>query len=116
MPANSLTAKNDEKNLLAREETRESERYIKPAVDIIESEEGLTLMADMPGAAKDALNVHVEKGILSISAPVSCTMPGHPIYTEFELARLHYVPLLPKTPASRTVRTFSSNDSTVNGF
>jgi HSP20 family molecular chaperone IbpA len=86
MPANSLTAKNDEKNLQAREETRASERYIKPAVDIIEIEEGLTLMADIPGAAKDTLDVNVEKGILTISAQVSCSMRGRPIYTEFELA------------------------------
>ena len=86
MAGNSITAKNDEKNLQSREETRASERYIKPAVDIIESEEGLTLLADIPGAAKDTLDVNVEKGILTISAPVSCTMPGRPVYTEFELA------------------------------
>jgi HSP20 family protein len=86
MQGNSITAKNDEKKLQAREETRASERYIKPAVDIIESEEGLTLLADIPGAAKDTLDVNVEKGILTINAQVSCAMPGRPIYTEFELA------------------------------
>ena len=37
-------------------------------------------------AAKESLDVNVEKGILTISAPVSRTMPGRPIYTEFELA------------------------------
>ncbi len=43
-------------------------------------------MADIPGAAKDTLDVNVEKGILTIRAPVSSAMPGRPIYTEFELA------------------------------
>ena len=46
---------------------------LKNRVDIIETEAGLTLITDVPGAAKDALDVTVEKGILSVSAPVSHT-------------------------------------------
>ena len=86
MGANSLTERSDKRNVQNREETRSSEKYSKPAVNIIETEEGLTLTADIPGASKDALDVNVEKGILTISAPVSWSMPGNPIYTEFELA------------------------------
>lgn len=88
MKANSLTARNEEKNLQGREETRASERYIKPAVNIIETEEGLTLAADLPGAAKESLDVNVENGILTINAPVLSSMPGQAVYSEFELA--HY--------------------------
>ncbi|MGD0844292.1 MAG: Hsp20/alpha crystallin family protein [Geobacteraceae bacterium] len=109
MPANSLTTKSDEKNLQAREETRASECYIKPAVDIIESEEGLTLMADIPGAAKDTLVVNVEKGILTISAQVSCTMPGHPIYTEFELAPYYRQFSIPESLAHEKAAADFSN-------
>ena len=86
MGANSLTERNDERNVQTREETRSSEKYIKPAVNIIETEEGLTLTADIPGASKDNLDVNVVKGILTISAPVSWNMPGKPTYTEFEMA------------------------------
>jgi HSP20 family molecular chaperone IbpA len=86
MAANSLTARNDERNVQAREETRSNERYLRPAVNIIEDEEGLVLTADIPGAAKDALDINVEKGILTISAPAQHTMPGTPAYREFELA------------------------------
>jgi HSP20 family molecular chaperone IbpA len=109
MPANSLTVKNDETNLQAREETRASERYIKPAVDIIESEEGLTLMADIPGAAKDTLDVNVEKGILTISAPVSYTMPGRPIYAEFELAPYYRQFSIPESLAHEKAAADFSN-------
>jgi HSP20 family molecular chaperone IbpA len=84
--ADRLTERNDEKTVRAREETRASERYIRPAVDIIETEEGLTLVADIPGAAKGTLDVNVEKGILTISAPASRTMPGRSVFSEFELA------------------------------
>jgi HSP20 family protein len=86
MGANSLTERSDERNVKSREETRSNEKYSTPAVNIIETEEGLTLTADIPGASKDALDVNVEKGILTINAPVSWSMPGNPIYTEFELA------------------------------
>lgn len=43
-------------------------------------------MADVPGAAKDSVDVNVEKGILTISAQVQREMPGRPVYSEFELA------------------------------
>lgn len=84
MAMNGLTEGN-ERNVPSREETRSSEKYIKPAVNIIETEEGLTLIADVPGAVKESLDVNVEKGILTISAPASEDMPGTKVYTEFEL-------------------------------
>ena len=86
MAASELTERNNERTVQAREETRSSEKFIKPAVNIIETEEGLTLTADIPGASKESLDVNVEKGILTITAPVSRDMPGNSGYTEFELA------------------------------
>lgn len=86
MAANSLTERNDERNVQAREETRSNERYIRPAVNIIENEEGLVLTADIPGASKESLEVSVEKGILTISAPAQHKAPGTSSYREFELA------------------------------
>jgi HSP20 family molecular chaperone IbpA len=84
--ADGITERNNGKNVQAREETRANERYIRPAVDIIETEEGLTLIADIPGATKEGLDVNVEKGVLTISAPAARTMPGRPVIKEFETA------------------------------
>jgi HSP20 family protein len=89
MAANSITERNDERNVQSREETRSNERYIRPAVNIIEDEEGLVLTADIPGASKEALAVNVEKGILTISAPAQNTMTGTSAYREFELANYY---------------------------
>lgn len=86
MAVNGLTERKDERNVQAREETRSNDKFIKPAVNIIETEEGLVLTADIPGASKEMLDVNIEKGILAISAPVSWVMPGNAGYTEFELA------------------------------
>jgi HSP20 family protein len=85
MSANDITAR-DTINQQNREETRAPERFLRPAVSIIEDEAGLLLTADLPGAVKQTLDIHVEKGILTISAPVSREMPGRPIYSEFEWA------------------------------
>ena len=89
MAANSLTERNDERNVQAREETRSNEKYIRPAVNIIETEDGLVLTADIPGATKETLDVNVEKGILTISAPAKHSLPGVSAYREFELANYY---------------------------
>ncbi len=89
MAVNTLTERNDEGRVQTREETRSTERYIRPAVNIIETDEGLVLTADIPGAAKDSLDVNVEKGILTISATVSHAMPGTATYREFELGNYY---------------------------
>ena len=86
MTANSLTAQEHDIKQQGREETRAPERFLRPAVSISEDESGLLLTADLPGATKQALDIHVEKGILTINAPVSRDMPGRPVYTEFEWA------------------------------
>lgn len=88
MPGTSVAKRDDQKNVQTREETRASERYIKPTVDIIETEEGLILIADIPGASKETLDVTVEQGVLTLNAPASHSMPGQSIYSEFEFA--HY--------------------------
>jgi len=85
MAADSLTERNKENSVQTREETRSHDKFIRPAVNIIETEEGLVLTADIPGATKEALDVNVEKGILTISAPAESSMPGTPTYREFEL-------------------------------
>ena len=86
MATNGLTERGDERNPTSREEMRSSEKYLRPAVTIVETDEGLTLTAEIPGASKESLDVNVEKGILTISAPVSRSMPGRTDYAEFELA------------------------------
>ena len=89
MAANGLTERNDERNVQTREETRSTDKYIRPAVNIIETEEGLVLTADIPGASKESLDVNVEKGVLTISAPAHHTIAGTSAYREFELANYY---------------------------
>ena len=76
-----------ERNVRAQEETRAFEKYMKPPVNIIEVEDSLILRAEIPGAAKESVDINVEKGILTINAPTGTReMPGRALYTEFKLA------------------------------
>src|SRR5579872_2734211 len=67
------------------EGTRAQEHYIAPPVDIFETAEGLTVLADLPGVSKDTLTIEVKDDILTLQARAENTLPGHPLHREFEL-------------------------------
>ena len=69
----------------AREKTREVDRYVTPAVDIYETDEGLVLLADMPGVEKDKLKVTVEDDILTIEGKVMEPLEADPEWKEYTL-------------------------------
>jgi len=48
----------------------QSESLLRPAVDILETEEGITLLADMPGVSKDRLNVRVDGNQLVLEGAI----------------------------------------------
>lgn len=48
---------------------------LRPPVDIFETADGITLMADMPGVAKDRLNVSIERDSLVIEGDVQIEIP-----------------------------------------
>ena len=53
---------------------REQEPAMRPAVDIFEDETGITVQADMPGVAKDGLEIHIDSDSLSISGKADIPM------------------------------------------
>lgn len=57
-------------------ESKEAERPIRPPVDIFEDETGITLQADMPGVAKDRLDVKIDSDTLSIEGAMDIVMPA----------------------------------------
>jgi len=54
-----------------------------PAVDIYETEEAITLLADFPGVTKDKLDIHLEERQLTITGLVDEPRIGHNITTEY---------------------------------
>ena len=60
----------------AREEpSRRDEPSMTPRVDVLEDDTGITLLADMPGVSKDALDIKVEGESLLIEGTVTAATP-----------------------------------------
>jgi HSP20 family molecular chaperone IbpA len=85
MAEKTVAAHAQQKTPTTREETRSQERYITPPVDIYETADGLVVKADLPGVAKEGLDVRVENNLLSIRGKANHTAPGEPIYREYGL-------------------------------
>jgi HSP20 family molecular chaperone IbpA len=68
-----------------REGTRADERYLIPPVDIFATKEGLTVVADLPGVDRSALDIRVAEGILTIEGRSAHAAPGTPVAREYEL-------------------------------
>jgi HSP20 family molecular chaperone IbpA len=69
--------------------TREQARFITPAVDIYEQQDGLVVVADMPGVRRDDLEISVEDNVLTIHGRPSWQGQQHLRSREFALADYH---------------------------
>src|SRR6476646_10546688 len=85
MAEKTVAARQAENAPASREETRSQEKYITPPVDIFENSDGLVVKADLPGVAKEALEVRVDNNLLTIRGKAAHTAPGQPVYREYTL-------------------------------
>ncbi len=67
------------------ESTRHHERYVAPPVDIYETRDGLVVLADLPGVAKEELEIRVDNNVLTIRGHARHAIPGDVTYREYEL-------------------------------
>jgi len=69
----------------AHEPTRAEDVFLPSAVDIYEDDQGLVVLADLPGVDSSALDVRVDTGVLTIQSRAKHLATGTPVYREFEL-------------------------------
>jgi HSP20 family protein len=72
-------------------QNRYGDSALMPPVDVIEDASGITLYADLPGVAREALHLQVESGTLTIDAELELGLPQglQSSHTEVGLARFH---------------------------
>mgnify|MGYP001332578720 CR=1 FL=1 len=68
-------AKTAEKTPAETPETTSGGRVYRPLTDIVETDEGVTLMLEMPGVAPDDVDVTLERRVLTIRGKVRPTSP-----------------------------------------
>lgn len=69
------------REMTGREQTRTI--IVRPAVDIFETNDGLTLVADLPGVSKESLQIDIDQGLLTIQADAKSRLKGETRQQEF---------------------------------
>lgn len=70
MSSENITTNSETGGTAVAERTRSGRTY-RPDVDILEQQDELLVVADVPGAARDAIDVKFEDGMLEIYAAVA---------------------------------------------
>jgi HSP20 family molecular chaperone IbpA len=59
--------------------------FAPPPVDIYEDDQGLVVVADLPGVEPGGLDVRVEQGVLTLQGRARALASGTPLHREYEL-------------------------------
>ncbi|HEX9814761.1 MAG TPA: Hsp20/alpha crystallin family protein [Myxococcota bacterium] len=92
-----MTNKNNNREIEPREKAeveREDTRpglVFRPEVDILERADAYVIHADMPGASQDTVDIHLDKGVLTLDARLAEEDKGEarPLYAEYRAGGYH---------------------------
>jgi len=84
------TLEHRDNSALEKAEGTHSGPYFEPAVDILETDEGLTIIADMPGVSEKNVEIDLREGVLTLLGTYHAEQtPGQCTIAEF--ARGNYL-------------------------
>ena len=77
----------EKKELVSKDETTMPVRYFVPATDIFETEDGLTVVMEVPGVDREAIDINLENDVLKVEAKIDpAKYEGmEPLYTEYNV-------------------------------
>src|SRR5215470_17870531 len=77
-----------------KEESTIPARAFIPATDIYETDDALTIVMEMPGVAKEELDVSVESGVLNVEGRLNFKKYEgmQPVYTEYNVGPTRLFP------------------------
>jgi len=77
----------EKKELVSKEEKTVPARYYIPATDIFETDDALTVVMEIPGVEKQALEVNIENDVLRVDARIDFSKYEglEPLYTEYNV-------------------------------
>jgi HSP20 family molecular chaperone IbpA len=73
--------------LAAKEERTVPGRFYVPYTDVYETEEALTVVMEMPGVSREAVNIELKEDVLRVEARIDFSKYGgmEPVYTEYNV-------------------------------
>ena len=77
----------EKKELVSQDEKTIPVRYFVPTTDIFETEDALTVVIEVPGVDKEALDINLENDVLKVEAKIDpAKYDGmEPLYTEYKV-------------------------------
>ena len=77
----------EKKELVSKDENTAPVRYFVPATDIFETEDALTVVMEVPGVGREAIDISLENNALKIEAKIDpAKYDGmEPLYTEYNI-------------------------------
>src|ERR1700730_16386081 len=77
----------EKKELVSKEEKTVPARYFVPTTDIFETADALTVVMELPGVDKQALDVNIENGVLRVEGRIDHSKYEgmDPLYTEYNV-------------------------------
>ncbi len=87
MTATEMALQQEKKELSAAEERTEAGKFFSPYTDIYESEQEVLVTMEVPGVDKAAIDIELEKGVLTVTANIDSRKYEdlEPIYTEYNV-------------------------------
>ena len=77
----------EKKELVSKDEKTIPVRFFVPTTDIFETEDALTVVMEVPGVDKGAVDISVENNVLQVEAKIDPTKYDgmEPLYTEYNV-------------------------------
>ena len=77
----------DKKELVSKEEKTVPARYYVQNTDILETDDGLTVVMEIPGVEKQNVDVSIENDVLRVEGRIDFSKYGgmEPLYTEYNV-------------------------------
>ena len=77
----------EKKELVSKDEKTVPARYYVPTTDIFETDDALTVVIELPGVGKEAIDVNVENDVLRVDARIDFRKYEglEPLYTEYNV-------------------------------
>jgi HSP20 family molecular chaperone IbpA len=77
----------EKKELVSKDEKTVPARYYVPTTDIFETEDALTVVMELPGVERQAVEINIENDVLRVEARIDFSKYEglEPLYTEYNI-------------------------------